>query len=499
MPKLSKFIAGLKDLLEANGSPVIEAIPGDPNHCTVHFFFPKDKVNAGNDLYLQGDFHGYGTTAKRARLEHIEGTDLMYRCDIMPKDAIVDYQFVQLPQSIQNKTPTELAGSKLVEPPQEDYFPEILPTDMPEVPPNPESPSDWCSNPATVLPDEYSKHRPGFFVYGEDRMFRVHPDENIAHLPGGPLDWEALLTKEPKDDKHFVLHDVFYSNREGDIQADTHISPEVFIRHGNEHPYDQLTRAIYVFKPKAGPIEDVVLINDGLGYLHSEALEQFEQMVEEGRISPQTGFVFIHTLPGLAKTMEDIEGNEKASLEGMGERTIEYEYGRQAYADFIRDQLFPQLNASGFNIPEDSNHRIMVGSSLSGTFATWLALTSPNLFGTVIAQSPSPSNRHILRDEVINYDASKPRAHILLSCGMFEAPNYAANDNLGYTKQLSSKLQIPYEIGAHGHQFLPWTYALKDTLPRAMSILRTQSMRASVDEVQEDNSSSSSIEIYRKS
>ncbi|MDF1678073.1 MAG: serine hydrolase [Legionellaceae bacterium] len=457
--------------IENIGSPIIEDIPGRPDKCAVYFLFPKNKVHEGNDLYLQGDFHGYGATPARARLATLESTDIMFRHDVMDKDATVVYEFVQLPPSIQDKTPTELAGSRLVEPPQDDYFPKNSPSTLvDEVPPNLESPANWSGNPETILKAEHSKHRPAFFIYGEDKIFRVNADEKLACLPGAPLDWNILLSKTPVADKHFVLHDVFYSNREGNIKAQEHTPPEVFIQHGHESPYNEFTRVMYVLKPKAGTIENLVLVNDGLGYLHSGALQQFEHMVKEGQLSPQTGLVFVHTLPALAKTIEVPEGNEKAALEGMGERTIEYEYGREAYAHFIRNQLFQQLTETGFIVPADKHHRVMIGSSLSGTFSVWLASAHPELFGAVIAQSPSPSNRSILNDIVANYDGSNPRAQILLSCGQFEAPGFAANDNLGYTKQLSSRLNIPIqEVGAHGHQFLPWTIALKRDLPEAVA------------------------------
>jgi CubicO group peptidase (beta-lactamase class C family) len=453
--------------IEAIGTPIIEAIPGSEDTCGVYFLFPKARVNAGNDVYLQGDFHSYGTTKERARLEHLENTDIMLKHNVMTQDDWVVYQFVQLPQSIQNKTPTELAGSRFVEPPQTDYFPKQTPAVI-DTPPTPDNPPNWYENPEVILREEYSKHRPVFFVYGEDRIFRVNPDKMLARLPGEPLDWQALLSKTVSEDKPFVLHDVFYSNIAGDIHPREHIPPDQFFQNADKPPYDKLTRVIYVVKPKTGAVEDLVLINDGLGYLHSGAMQQFEQMVDKHRISPQTGFILVNTLPALAETMRPPEGNEKASLAGMGERTLDYEYGKTNYVNFMRDQLFPQLKVSGFAVPTDKNHRVMLGSSLSGTFAVWVASEHPELFGTVIAQSPSPANRSILRDVVRTYDASAPRANIILSCGKFEAPSFAANDNLGYAEQLSRRLGIPLQVGPHGHQFLPWTEELARDLPKAM-------------------------------
>ncbi|MDF1646197.1 MAG: serine hydrolase [Legionellaceae bacterium] len=454
--------------IEAMGSPIMENIPDKTGQCAVYFLFPATQVDAGNDLYLQGDFHGYGTTERRARLSLLEGTDIMFKHDVMQKDDLVTYQFVQLPKSIQDKNPTELAGSSFVEPPQVDYFAEEKQVDTIDSPPMPENPPDWFQNPEVILKAAYSKDRPVFYIYGEDKIFLVNADEALARLSGEPLDFQMLLSKTPAENKPFVLHDVFYANRSGDIHPSEHIPVEQFFNHPDEAPYDDLTRLIYVLKPKVGAVEHLVFINDGLGYLHSGAMQQLEDMIENGHLSPHTGVVWVHTLPALAKMIDPPEGNEKASLAGMGERTIDYEYGRAQYVEFIEDKLFPQLEASGFEVPKDKNHRVMVGSSLSGTFALWVASEHPELFGTVIAQSPSPSNRSILRETVATYDASKPRSHIILSCGKFESPNFAANGNLQYTQQVSTRLNIPMKkVGPHGHQFLPWTQALADDLPKA--------------------------------
>ena len=498
--------------IEAIGTPVIEDSLKLDGECEVYFLFPKDNLSQSTeepeykkDLYLQGDFHGYDTTDGRQRVEELSETGIMLHQDTMPRDAMITYRYIQLEPSLKGKTPTEHHGSEIIENlpvtffPEEDTsfdflkrvitefiqfswnFAEALqpqppeePTRLDVIPPQTKNASDkfWGSD--SRLFDDYGTHRPPFFGIGSsERIFRVHANPELSHLLGEEVNWPSLLSEPNLGDpaKRFIYHDTLYSDLEGELK---HCEAPVTNQYaGYTHsdldasPYSQFTRAIHVFKPTSNTIDNIVVVNDGMPYLSMGSMEYFEQMVAEGKLSPNTAFVFVTPLPGLAKTMS--ADDPKASMPGMGSRTIEYEHGVDQYADFIADKLLPGLEAETFRLPRDPSSRVMVGSSLSGTAGVYIASKRPDLFGSVIAQSPSPSNRKILKDVVAQYTPSRPRANIHLSSGIFEQPSYAANTNLPYATELSERLHIPLHSNAHGHQFLAWTDELEHALPKLLN------------------------------
>ena len=44
--------------IEKIGTPIIEDNSEEKDACDVYFLYTKNKMRDGNDLYLQGDFHG---------------------------------------------------------------------------------------------------------------------------------------------------------------------------------------------------------------------------------------------------------------------------------------------------------------------------------------------------------------------------------------------------------------------------------------------------------
>ncbi|MBY0544432.1 MAG: hypothetical protein K2Q14_02665, partial [Gammaproteobacteria bacterium] len=239
--------------------------------------------------------------------------------------------------------------------------------------------------------------------------------------------------------------------------------------------YADCTRAIHVFTPTSEKIDNLVIINDGFAYLALDAMSTFEQMVEQGNLSENTAFVCITALPALLKKISiDDPG---ASMPGMGERMIDYEYKIDDYVKFIDKSLLPTLEKSGLDLPTNPNNRVMIGSSLSGTASIYIGSKYPELVGGIIAQSPSPTNRRILKDIVDNYEPSIPRAHIQLSCGSFEQAGFAENTNFPFAKELKKRLQIPLSVGLHGHQQLAWTDALRHSLPATLAILEGNNLK----------------------
>lgn len=460
------------DQVKAIGTPIIEE--GSEGNCEVYFLFPRNKLSDSDekpgekkDLYLQGDFHGYDTTTGRQLLSHFKNTGIMLRSDTIPKDAIITYRYVQLEPSLRGRTPTEHHGSAIIEPVPESFFPqtEEVKEDKEEViPGKTKNPSEQFWGKATQRVDECSTHRPVFFATdgspgSPERIFRVSPEPSRARLPGEAVNWSMLLSTEnsSNSNRRFVYHDTLYSDLNGDIVHDETTSGESATPDQlRTEPYLKFTRVIHVFKPTSEKIDNIVVVNDGIGYLLSGMMDRFETM---DKLSPNTAFVFISCLPGLAKTVSALP--PKADLPGMRERVVDYQLKIEVYVDFLK-KLLSELD---LKLPMDPSHRVMIGSSLVGTASLYIALNHPDLFGGVIVQSPSPFNRNILNDVVQQNDLSKPKAKIHFSCGEFEQPKYAANTNWPYSVELSQRLNLPLHPGAHGHQFVAWTFALEQSLP----------------------------------
>lgn len=531
------------------GTPIIEDNLQDDSKCNVYFLFPKDKLSASLEepntkkaLYLQGDFHGYGSTDGRQELLELPGTGIMWRKDSMPKEALVVYKYIEVEPGRRGIKPEPELPPFFTS--DEGFTPRKTNTAIfPEISPS------MCS-------DEYSKHispYPGF-EWG-DKIFRVNTNPNLARILGKPIDWPNLLsTEKPSETKNFVYHTTLYSDQAGDLhhsgvkitkqyhddlndsngyklslksvssfdELDTNtlgkkpylIKDEetdeykiwgyknntwqltdidsskiplnweekqtVFVTttdsifktlskgHTPYLPYANFTRDIQIFTPASGKIDDVIVINDGIPYLITGMLDYFDKMDIEN-----TALVFVHALPGLKTTLskeagEAYDKDPSTKLPGMGIRMVDYKHGIDQYVDFIANKLFPQLK-NEINIPDDPNHRIMIGSSLSGTASIYIA-SYPNLFGGVIAQSPSPDNREILskrpKEMLIN-------RNIQLSCGTFEHPDYAgANANVEYARELSNKLKISKPFTSeYGHQFIAWNEELKESLPKVLNAM----------------------------
>ena len=466
------------DKIKAIGTPIIEEKSAE--QCEVYFLFPRDrlsdsdeKLDTKKELYLQGDFHGYDTTDGRQQLAHFKNTGIMLRNDTIPRAAILTYRYVQLEPSLRGKTPMEHHGSALIEPLPVSFFPKRADQAEREIMlPQTKHASDEFWGKDSQLVDEYCTHRPAFFgIESPEKILRISTDSSRAHLHGEEVNWPSLLSTEAlgNSNRKFIHHDTLYSDLQGDLKhceapnSRNYATPSQLFSGDDSSPYSQFTRAIHVFIPTTTRIDLLVVVNDGIPYLSMGIMDYFEEMAEEGRLSPNTAFVFVTCLPGLVKTVSALDS--KASMPGMGERTVDYELKIDAYVDFIGNKLLPGLDTKHLKFPVSSSNRVMIGSSLSGTASLYMALNRPDLFGGVIVQSPSPSNRSILTKVVKQYVPSKPRANIHLSCGVFESPRYAANTNLPYAVELSQRLHISLQPGVHGHQFVAWALALKQSLP----------------------------------
>lgn len=446
--------------------------------CNVYFLFPKENLTESTeapgtkkDLYLQGDFHGYGSTDGRQRLLELPDTGIMWHKDSIPNEALVVYQYIQVEPTHRGKKP---------EPELPPFF-----NDDEEFVPLSTNTAIFPDIPQSQCTDEYSTHTSNFPGFSPSKIIRVCADSKHAHIPGEPIDWPSLLSKEPPSNpRSFVYHATLYSDKDGDLhRSDLKVGKayhdDLYYSDSSASPYANFTRDIQVFKPASGKIDDTVVVNDGRPYLMTGILDHFEKMVAEKKLSPNTAFVFISAIPGLKNTLspaaaEAFNKDPSKDLPGMGVRLIDYEHGIDQYTDFIANKLFPQLEKE-IRAPNDPSHRILIGSSLSGTASVYIGLKRPDLFGAVIAQSPSPDNRAILSK--IPSEMLTGR-NIHLSCGAFEHPNYAAaNANIEYATELSHKLGIPLHTGAHGHEFIAWSEELEQSLPTALELASLEAAR----------------------
>ena len=208
----------------------------------------------------------------------------------------------------------------------------------------------------------------------------------------------------------------------------------------------------------------MIIINDGMAYLLTNAFERIEKLKKDGKIPANCAVIFVGVLPGLKKDHELVGASSK--LAGMGERTLDYHVYVDEYVKFLTQQLFPFLKEKNIQIPDDPAKRTLIGSSLSGTASLYMGLKYPEHFGNIVAQSPSPTNRDLI-ESMSNVRKKSRKINIELSCGKFEdSKQYAKNGNLEFMRSLSELLDVTGHEGLHGHQFEAWTVDLERSLPR---------------------------------
>ncbi len=479
------------------GTPIIEPSPDLPDQCEVYFLLPKDKLSKSQSqkvrktLYLQGDIHGYDFTQDKQRVDEFENTGIMLKHNRIAKDAVITYRYVQVEPDFSNLSAVEIHGSEKLEVPPEAFFPAEK-AEVPKILPKRSEhlsydSSEIFSRPDADILDANTVHRPPYLGFaGAERILRVHPSPHQAKLDGQPINWSELLS--PNSGTAFAHQQTLYSTSDGRLhEADPlyrqpNVGPDTLFQADKNSLYADCTRVTHVFTPRSGKIDQLIIVNDGLAYLMSDCMGQFEQMVKDGELPENTAFAFVTPLPALKSKIP--ADDPKASMPGMGERTVEYEHRINEYAEFLQGTLLPALEQRGLKMP-NVNHRVMIGSSLSGTAGIYIGSKYPNTVGHVIAQSPSPSSREILEEIVADYEPSQPRAQMQLSCGEFEQPGYAENTNLPFARELKQKLKLPLITHPHGHQHLAWVQDLRDELPRALPSV-TQSYRAQVSQIQQE-------------
>lgn len=440
------------------GTPILEEVSDSSSK--VHFLFPRDKLkdsteNPGGkrDLYIQGDFHGYGSTLKDAQsLEQIPGTDIMFRSDSMPKDSLVTYYYVQLEPSHGDKSAIHFYGDLAYQPPA--FFP-VIPTIKPENRPPSKTKEEiamvsnlfWGEE--NVLVDEYC---PFHKSYDQNAgFFCADAKKPVADL-GFPV--------RMKEDNEFFNH--FFADRIKSANlALVSKNDEIRDYPENNAELDQYSRSILVFSPQdKQAIENVVIIYDGRFYQLGNTQERLEKVFKQN-----TAVIYINPEKGIAEEakLKGVQFDAVDSLPGMNERTVDLKHRVDDYARFIHERLLPELVKRGFNIPNDPSKRVLVGSSLAGTASLYIGMKYPEWFGKVVAQSPSIANREKLEDFVAQ-GRTPPPPEIHLSCGQFECPEHARNLGLPFSKELATHFNLTLHINPYGHQMEGWSPDLEKSL-----------------------------------
>lgn len=112
----------------------------------------------------------------------------------------------------------------------------------------------------------------------------------------------------------------------------------------------------------------LMLVFDGGVYAHLlHTPEQVDALVDTGEFPP-TVTVYCHY-------SDDATRNSELQCD-------------ERFTGFVAEELLPWA-AANWTFTDDPARTVVAGSSLGGLCATWMALTHPERFGNVIAQSPS--------------------------------------------------------------------------------------------------------------
>lgn len=447
------------DQVKKLGTPILE--DRSDGMCEVYFLFPRSELansdeNEGEkkELYLQGDFHGYGSTLKESQvLTQLDGTEIMYRRNTMPKGALVTYYYVQLEPSHGDKPAIHFYGDIAYQPPS--FFP-VTPEKPPEDKPASKSKEEldavsnlfWGED--SVLVDVFCKFHKSYDP--NSGLFYADSQKSVADLD---------LPVRIKGDNTF-FDNFFASKVKSASLALASKNDKIVDFPEDKADLDKCSRSILVFAPEdKKAIDNVVIIHDGRFYQLGNTQERLEKLY-----GANTAVIYINPEIGVMQEAEEngVQFDAVDSLPGMKERMIDLRHRIDNYARFIHEELLTELVKHGFEIPDDPNKRILVGSSAAGTASMYMGMKYPHWFGKVVVQSPSIANREKL-EEFVNKSQMPPPPDIYLSCGQFECPEHARNLGLPFAKELEERLKIKLHINPYGHQMEGWSTDLEMALP----------------------------------
>lgn len=403
------------EIIDSMKTPLIEV--SHDGSSQVYFLYRKQEEN-GKDLYIQGDFHGYGSTLSSQRLTRMGDTDVM--CCITPmkkelEDALITYHFVEVPPKHRDQRADYFYREHL-------EFKDLVDT-------------NW-------LPDPHSKHSKAFEKRESQFCVNAENDMTRWYIPEF-REWPTLA----------------------EIQEDPRLThwvhkPNGRIIHGIASFADDL-RSIQVFKPTQ-QVENVIIVNDGFAYLFCDSVNRLQKIAEKEKCA----FVFISPFGGL--------GNAKEHPLGL--RGLEYHRDINQYSKFILNDLLLELNKQGVLPDPHPTNMTIIGASLSATAALRMGLTHPDRFSRVIAHSPAPIGREMI-DQIPDVPVKANRIRIDIECGQFENPDNAQNDMLLYAHELERLLKVDVHVGLHGHQHEAWVVDLDRSLPAILEASHTDAQK----------------------
>lgn len=447
------------------GTPIVEEI--DADNVKVHYVYPaKDLDTETNYLYIESDFHGFGTTLER-QLMHKQGeTDVMHRSDVMPKDAVSTYCYREVGKEyghhprvhFQPSEANPAAGGK-------SFFSE----EALELLSKGASPPDGAFSKPT-LSDPYAKNTASAIGFMPPWLSTVvaNKDNDISPLGLTQINWASILGGQSDELSHLTHKQTFLCTNTEIHKYDVRDSDEYASRPMNQD--EGYLRAVNVFEPADGKVEHVLVVNDGFGYMGTNLTARLDKMMQEGKIPPNTAVVFVSPLPGLCK-----------KYGGSDSRYIEYCAQIEEYGAFLSSTLLPKLGYDDVNL----ENRHMIGSSFSGTAAIHLRERGDIYKGHTFAQAPSEGNREIIADSVRarmaqGKDGRKDMSATMhLSCGTYDSMEHAGNIRLDYVKELAKiygepEKPLPVPQGNFGHLMHSWSKELESTMQTAFAPLMLQ-------------------------
>ncbi len=511
------------------GTPIIEDFSDE--EVKVHFLFPRDNYDhETKKLYISGDFHGFTSTDnKRQEMHHKLNTDIMHRGDVMPRDSVVTYTFLAVPEEYQNKSRQELIGEVL---PKSFYALEDIPkldrdpltgydlVLMSSLPENDKNKAEKgkiylsvdgeyvVRDPkgqiregnfdkklikngdlAAKLKDEqFVKHileitsKAGYTPLTDKKsdeyakhtdvigsIFRANVDNKLSDIKlFKDADWKKLLTEEyPGYLKNLTHKGTYLCDKDNHLREDKNAADMGKIWNNKED-----TRSVSVFQSGNKKIKNLIIIHDGVGYMGTGTIEGIDALIGEGKIPKDTAIICISPLPGLIEKYK--KESPKEFAEATDPRPIEYASRIDDYITFI-DQALSQLDYD--NVPAEN--RTLIGASMSGTASVYMTLKHKDKFGHAIAQAPTEGTRIILlplmqeriKAKELDKEVEDLSGGIHLSCGKFETLEYAQNIRLAHTEELAEILgshnqALPIDkTGNYGHLPHCWSVELTNTLP----------------------------------
>lgn len=437
------------------GTPFIEEI--DESKVKVHFLFPREEYNHPNKiLYIAGDFHGFGSTNnKRQLMSQFDDTDIMYRSDDMPKNSVVSYHYLQIDHEFADKDRPFFSGPSETLP--NSFYPKVSVGD------NFVSPKSATGQDPFMdahLADKFSKHK--HVPMTANPIFCANLNNDISSLEISSINWPKLLSHDCG--LQWLNHKATYLSDLHDnlvIDQNIHEKYNDKLFQDNEH-----ARAISVFEPISGKVENLVVVCDGAAYMGSNLLGFIDKSIQEDQLPQNTAVVFVTVMPGLLKKYDLPDHNDP--------RAVEFGTRVEDFAIFLNEQVITGL---GFeSVPPDN--RTIVASSLAGAAGLYMGLEHQDVFGKVIAQAVGPYYREILdpfikeRMKLKKLGCEEDLSNrIQLCCGRFDSLEHAQNLYLAHTQALadvlgsSAKGSLPIQMGNYGHaQFQRWSQAVSTSL-----------------------------------